>query len=147
MEFRPTHLGRHRRTTLDLTFRMMPAIVAACVVMTLAACGSSDPEGADRPARTISIRASEFRFEGDGGISITAGESITFDVRNTGELIHELQVLDADGQRLGQTGEIPPGAKREVTVRFESPGVYQVICDIDDHLSLGQRAQFEVTDG
>jgi plastocyanin len=34
-----------------------------------------------------------------------------------------------------------------VTVTFEEAGIYQVICDIDDHLSRGQQARFEVTEG
>jgi hypothetical protein len=32
----------------------------------------------------------------------------------------------------------------EVEVRFDRPGVYQLICDIDDHLARGQRSSFTV---
>ena len=90
--------------------------------------------------------ATEYAFSGDQGEDIVAGETIQFIVSNAGELIHEMQVLDADGKLLGRTGEIAPGGRDQVTVEFAEPGVYQVICDVDDHLSRGQRAPFEVAE-
>jgi uncharacterized cupredoxin-like copper-binding protein len=40
-----------------------------------------------------------------------------------------------------------PGSADTVTVTFDEAGSYQIICDVDDHLSRGQRAVFEVTPG
>ncbi|MGI9646692.1 MAG: cupredoxin domain-containing protein [Ilumatobacteraceae bacterium] len=122
-----------------------PAITA---VLLLAACGEDDGSAttAKGPTRTVEIVATEYAFAGDPGDAIVAGETIRFAVSNGGELIHEMQVLDGDGKLLDRTAEIPPGGRDEVTVTFEEPGVYQVICDVDDHLSRGQQARFDVAE-
>ena len=122
-----------------------PAVTA---VLLLAACGEDDgsASSATGPTRTVEIVTTEYAFTGDPGDAIVAGETIRFVVSNGGELDHEMQVLDEDGRLLDRTGEIPPGGSDEITVAFAEPGVYQVICDIDDHLSRGQRAQFDVAE-
>jgi uncharacterized cupredoxin-like copper-binding protein len=114
--------------------------------LVLTACGSADEDGADgdRPARIVDLEAVEFAFRTDAAITIASGDTIEFRVRNAGELDHELEVLDARNRSLGKTERISPGATRSVTVTFEEAGAYQVICDIDNHRSLGQNAQFTV---
>lgn len=114
------------------------AIAAATV-----ACGSADAPDAG-PARNVRLEASEFAFAADEAITIRAGDRIEFEVRNVGDLDHQLEVLDASNRVLGRTERIAPGAVRSTTVTFEQAGVYQVICDIDDHRSRGQNAQFDV---
>ncbi len=129
--------------------RFRLAVVPTLAVALLAAgCGEDDGSAsvATGPSRTVDIVADEYSFAGDPGDAIVAGETIRFIVSNGGELNHEMQVLDADGRLLDRTAEIPPGGRDEVTVTFAEPGTYQVICDIDDHLSRGQRAQFEVAE-
>ncbi len=116
----------------------------------IAACGEDDPSGSggasDGATRVVEIEAAEYSFAGDPGDDIVAGETIQFVVTNVGELRHEMQVLDGEGKLLDRTGEIPAGGRDQVTVTFAEPGTYQVICDIDDHLSRGQRANFVVAD-
>jgi plastocyanin len=138
-----------RRLTLPAT----PVLTTiAAIALVLAACGGDDGGGSDGggnggdPARTIAVTATEYQFIAEAGIEIAAGETIEFAVSNEGEVTHEMQVLTGDAKTLGRTPEIPPSQQATVTVTFEEAGVFQVICDIDDHLSRGQRAQFEVTD-
>ena len=125
-----------------------PTFIAAVMfgVIVLAGCGggSDESESAD-PPRIVDITAKEYSFNGDPG-TIVAGETITFVVSNTGEENHEMQVLDGDGRRIDQTGEISPGGIDEVTVTFEEAGPYRLICDIDDHLSRGQTAGLTVVE-
>ena len=80
----------------------------------------------------------------DEAFELRAGDEVTFVVRNEGELDHRLEVLSASSSSLGRTERVAPGAQREVTVTFDEPGTYRVICDVDDHLSRGQQAGFEV---
>jgi len=127
--------------------RIRTMLGAAVVsVMVLAGCGggsdASEPTG---PPRVVDITAKEYSFNGDPG-TIAAGDTITFVVSNKGLENHEMQVLDGDGRRMDQTGEIPPGGTDEVTVTFEEAGPYRLICDIDDHLSRGQTAGLTIVD-
>ena len=124
---------------------------AAIVAMLAVGCGGGDDDdggrGGEEADRSIAVTATEYRFDAEAGIEIVSGETIEFGVTNIGEVTHEMQVLTGDGKELGRTGEIEPSQSDSVTVTFEEAGVYQVICDIDDHLSRGQQARFEVTEG
>jgi len=136
-----------RVPTKRITGRLSGVIAAVILgAIVLAGCGggsdASEPTG---PPRIVDITAKEYSFSGDPG-TIVAGETITFVVSNNGEENHEMQVLDGDGRRIDQTGEISPGGTDEVTVTFEEAGPYRLICDIDDHLSRGQTAGLTVVE-
>ena len=45
---------------------------------------------------------------------------------------------------IDQIERLAPGASGDVLLQFESAGQYQPICDIDDHLTRGQRAIFSI---
>lgn len=149
----PRCLGRvpsrrfHDKLSSVNTRLVRQSVVSGLVAASLlGACGSAGDDGSATggPARRVELTAVEFAFTADEAITISAGDTIEFDVRNGGNLEHQLEVLNAENRSLGSTERIPPGARRSVTVTFDQPGVYQVICDIDNHLSLGQSAQFEV---
>ncbi|MFK8023745.1 MAG: cupredoxin domain-containing protein [Ilumatobacter sp.] len=113
----------------------------------LLGCGSDDnTSGADGPARSVEIAAVDFAFRSDAAITISAGETIEFIVENEGSVDHQMEVLTDANRRLGMTERIAPGRSDTVTVTFAEPGVYRVICDIDDHRTLGQIAEFTVAD-
>ena len=136
-----------RRPGTPTTLLATAAIVA---VLAVGCGGGGDDDGggdAEEPDRSIAVTATEYRFDAEAGIEIVSGETIEFGVTNIGEVTHEMQVLTGDGKELGRTGEIEPSQSDSVTVTFEEAGVYQVICDIDDHLSRGQQARFDVTEG
>lgn len=108
----------------------------------LAACGS-----ADEPAtisQTVDFTATEYQFGADPTTEIVSGTTVRLTLTNNGTLDHELQLLDADGRLIDRIERIAPGGFGEVVVSFEEPGVYQLICDIDDHLTRGQRSSFTV---
>jgi uncharacterized cupredoxin-like copper-binding protein len=117
------------------------ALALAAVAMTVVAGCSGTPE----PSQTIEIRTGEFDFTSDVVPEIAAGDTVQFDVVNTGQLVHEMQVLDGTGVRLARTPRLAPGESSELVVTFGAAGPHQFICDVDDHLMLGQRAGFMVT--
>lgn len=129
-------LGR----TTPRTRRRGVLAIAAVAAMTIAGCG-----GTPEPSQTIQIRTGEFDFTSDVVPEITAGDTVRFDVVNVGQLVHEMQVLDGTGVRLGRTPRLAPGESSELIVTFDDAGAHQFICDVDDHLMLGQRAGFMVT--
>lgn len=112
------------------------------VLAPLVGCGSADAP--TEPTKTIAISATEYEFGGDAAAQILAGETVLLRLTNEGQLEHEMQVLDTDGRLIDRTDQIAPGDQADVVVTFESAGVYQLICDVDDHLSRGQRASFVV---
>jgi len=119
-------------------------IVGALVLV--AGCGSDDAGAPGSEARSVEIATVEYAFEAKESITIEAGETIAFVVTNEGEIDHEMEVLTDASRRLGKTERIAPGGSDTLVVTFEEAGVYTVICDIDDHRSRGQQAEFTVAE-
>jgi plastocyanin len=109
-------------------------------------CGADSPasEPSSGPSRPVEIEAAEYTFSGDPG-EIVAGDTIEFVLQNVGQLDHSLEVLSSSGSSLGATERIAAGGRGSVTVTFEDPGVYRLICDVDDHFSRGQAGTITVT--
>ena len=112
--------------------------------MVLASCGEPETVGNGTPPRPVTLAAVDFAFEAEEAITISAGDTIDFTVVNEGNSDHQMEVLTDESRRLGMTERLSPGDSDTVRVTFEEPGVYVVICDIDDHRSLGQVARFTV---
>ncbi len=117
----------------------------------LAACGGgSDGDGSsaalsrDDVSQTVEFTADEYSFGADASTMITAGDVVLFRLTNVGVIDHEMQVLDDTGRFIDEIQRLAPGQSGEVLLQFENAGQYQLICDIDDHLTLGQRAIFSV---
>jgi uncharacterized cupredoxin-like copper-binding protein len=70
-----------------------------------------------------------------------SGTTVRLTLTNNATLEHEMQLLDANGWLIER---IAPGASGEVVVGVDEPGVYQLICDIDDYLTRVQRSSFTV---
>ncbi len=121
-------------------------IFFAVTLVGLSACGSDDAGGGESGSATqvVELAATDFAFRADARITIEAGDTVEFRVRNEGAVEHQMEVLTDASRRLGMTGRIAPGSSDTVVATFDQPGVYLVICDIDDHRSLGQQAEFEV---
>lgn len=128
-----------------MSIRRTTTLVLAALVAA-SGCGSDDAAAPAGEARSVEIAAVEYAFQAKESITISAGETIEFVVTNEGVIDHEMEVLTGANRRLGETGRIAPGDSANVVVTFEEPGLYRVICDIDDHRSLGQQAEFTVVE-
>ncbi len=70
---------------------------------------------------------------------------------NAGTQPHEFEVLDPDGDAVGEVAAVEPGGFGGTTMTFDSPGVYRYQCILvdpntgDRHSALGMQGTFEVT--
>lgn len=96
--------------------------------------------------------------------SVKAGD-VTFTVKNTGTIDHEMVVLKTDtaydklaigtdeadkvdeSASVGETGDpaLKPNETRSFTVKDMKPGTYVLVCNIAKHYGLGMRAAFTVS--
>ena len=126
-------------------------LLASLPLVIFSACGSDDTDddstdalSLDDVSQTVEFTATEYEFGADASTTIVAGEVVRFGLTNVGELDHEMRVLDENGRLIDQIERLAPGASGDVLLQFESAGQYQLICDIDDHLTRGQRAIFSI---
>jgi plastocyanin len=105
------------------------------------------------PDRTIAFESLEFRYPDLDVGDVVAGETIRFEMTNVGSQPHEFEVLDPDGNPIGEVASTDPKANRGATMTFESPGVYSFQCILVDentgkeHSELGMKGTFEVASG
>jgi uncharacterized cupredoxin-like copper-binding protein len=145
-------------------------IFAAFVMSTIAlvvSSGKSDsaaapaaPAVAARPAAPVTpgkIGVSVKEFSVNPTATQAPAGRVTFNVRNTGTIPHEMVVLRTDkpagsllnGARadeagnVGETGDLAPGASKTVSVKLKA-GHYALICNLPGHYSAGQHIDFTV---
>jgi plastocyanin len=74
-------------------------------------------------------------------------------MNNAGEQAHEFEVLDPDGEPIGEVAATNPGESGGATMTFTAPGVYTYQCILVDpdtgkpHTELGMIGTFDVADG
>jgi len=122
---------------------------ALALLLMVAACGADTAE----PNRAYSISlgveddSQRYRYVASDEVDIRVGDEVTFELENTGSLIHDLQVVDPDGNRVGYAEPTAPGASATVTVLFDEAGFFRLNCLVDDHLTEHEmQTFFEVTD-
>ena len=93
------------------------------------------------PAR-VQVVAQEFRYALSRQ-TIKAGWAIV-ELRNGGEDVHDLVVLDGRGRRLATSGEIGAGVRATIRVTLRRTGTYRLLCTRDDHAARGMRARLRV---
>ncbi len=107
------------------------------------------------PARLeIGIHYSHY---GPSQVTVAAGTTVTFVLRNDDPIDHEWIVGDAAVHERHRTGtepvhgsrptevSIPAGSSRETTVSFSSPGTYLYICHLPGHEAYGMVGTLVVT--
>jgi uncharacterized cupredoxin-like copper-binding protein len=136
----------HRRVGLLGILAVLAAIIAAFAVAT-----SSD---AASNSSTVTLR--EFKLS-PSPKSVSAGK-VTFTVKNTGALEHEMAVikttkraskLPVTGRRasekgsVGEVEDIASGKSKKLTLNLKK-GHYVLICNIPGHYKGGMRSDFTV---
>ena len=100
--------------------------------------------------RTVSFDAVDFKYQGLDLSSITAGQTIRFEMSNSGTQAHEFEVLGPDGKAVGEVAGVTPGEKGAATITFDKPGEYTYQCILVDpatkqeHSTMGMTGTFTV---
>jgi uncharacterized cupredoxin-like copper-binding protein len=128
----------------------MSALRAAFV---LGACTLSLAPGATAgPGSPTTILVNEQEMAIGASSSVARAGKVTFVVRNTGKVPHELVIVrwngnpaklpqadykvPEEGLKVGEVADLEPGATRSATLTL-TPGRYVLICNIAGHYELG----------
>lgn len=135
--------------------KILVALVVISIPFLLAACG--DDEDTSTEAAAPSTTAAEESTAASGGgetvdlseveyeinpaeASVKAG-SVTFNVSNDGQSVHNLEVEGNGVEEATET--LQPGDTGRLTVDLE-PGTYEMYCSIDGHEDLGMKGEITV---
>lgn len=89
----------------------------------------------------------DYSFQGPDSVK---GTKVWFTARNTGTENHELEILDASGEALGEIAEFAPNAEAEPLAVELQPGTYTLQCILETadgrvHKDLGMVKTLTVT--
>jgi uncharacterized cupredoxin-like copper-binding protein len=135
-------------------FLALIAIVA--VPVTLAACGGDDSTSSTTAAsdttasesttsastgggETVAISETEFQLD-PSDPSVKAG-TVTFDVSNDGQTVHNLEIEGNGVEEV--TDDLSPGDSAQLAVDLQ-PGTYEIYCSIDSHRDQGMEGEVTV---
>lgn len=115
---------------------------------------------ADEATRTIEITTLDNMTFAPSSLTVSAGETVTFVVINTGQAIHEFTLGDAALQQahateMAQMGDgmahegansltLQPGEIKQLTWRFGDAGTLEYACHEPGHYQAGMRGQITV---
>jgi len=113
-------------------------LVLTFAVGGLVACGSNSTE----PTRVLTVdlrmedHEDEYRYVAVGTVPrFAVGDRVTFAAENAGILDHDLQIVGPDGLAVETADAVGPGDTLTVTIDLDEPGIYQLNCLVDNHLT------------
>ena len=140
------------------------AVAALVIAIPAAGCGSSSSSSStatstaagSAAAGTVAVTLNEMNVIPTPATAKTG--KVTFDVKNSGAIPHEMVVLKTDKKAadlgsgntvpetgsVGETGDIAAGKSKTVAFNLK-PGHYALICNIPGHYSAGMHADFNVS--
>lgn len=129
--------------------RVLGGLLAAVLVAAAGACRPPD-DG----IRTIEIGLRHSTFT-PSDLTVGAGETVRFVLRNDDPIHHEFILGDAQVQRIHEAGEephharpgevsVPAGETAVTTYRFQKPGTLLFGCHLPGHWSYGMRGTVRI---
>ncbi|MGE3077159.1 MAG: cupredoxin domain-containing protein [Dehalococcoidia bacterium] len=129
------------------TWRSLAAAVSAALLTAgLAACGGSDDDAADAGSQAdpgnIVIKMYDSNFK-PADLTVTAGETVTFQLPNIGQLPHNMRIATPEGVYRDSTWVSTPeiiNPERTGTLTWEAPadpGKFKYRCDIHPDVMVG----------
>jgi uncharacterized cupredoxin-like copper-binding protein len=129
--------------------RVLGGLLAAVLVAAAGACRAPD-DG----IRTIEIGLRYSTFT-PSELTVGAGETVRFVLRNKDPIHHEFILGDAEVQRVHEAGEephharpgevsVPAGETAVTTYRFGGPGALLFGCHLPGHWSYGMRGTVRI---
>lgn len=153
-------------------FLIVALVVALLVVILLLSGGGhgpgrhkstgsiGGPADAAEAGRTVEVTTLDTMTFEPSSISISAEETVTFAVTNTGRAVHEFTLGDAAMQRehaeatahmpAGMAHDAPnnitlqPGETKQLTWRFGDAATLEYACHLPDHYRAGMRGEITI---
>ncbi len=144
-------------------------LCAVAAALLLAACGGDEdefnfgePGKAGEADRTVEVHQQPgLRFE-PASLSVKAGETVTFRIRNDDTVLHEFDLGDQQfqdrmmkqmegmkpGERMADEPNaisVKPGETRELTWTFSEKGSFEYACHQPGHHGSGMKGKVTVT--
>jgi uncharacterized cupredoxin-like copper-binding protein len=126
----------------------------------VAVVGVGEPADPGDKDRTIEITTLDAMAFEPATIEVAPGETVTFEVTNAGQAVHEFTLGDAAMQKQhadamahipeGMAHDLPnsismqPGERKALTWRFGSAGVLEYACHEPGHYDAGMRGELKV---
>ncbi len=104
------------------------------------------------PDRTITFDAVDFHYDQLDLSGISTGDTIRFEMTNSGDQPHEFEVLNPSNEPIGEVAAVAAGGSGGATVTFDEAGTYRYQCILVDpasekaHTDLGMVGTFEVSE-
>ena len=132
--------------------------LAIAIPLAISACGGDDDDETTSAATTETaaeettasgggggaggtVEISETEFKLDPSDATASAGTVTFNVSNDGEIVHNLEV---EGNGVEEVSDdFQPGQSGKLTVDLE-PGTYELYCAIDDHAEQGMEGTLTV---
>jgi uncharacterized cupredoxin-like copper-binding protein len=112
------------------------ATLLAAAALLLAGCGSEAAVDVAE-SQPVAVAMSEFRLQPQD-LRLNGAGSRTFEIHNSGTLVHRFELRNEDGSRRIAIGRpLKPGETERLTVRLGS-GTYTMRCAQDRHNTLGE---------
>ncbi len=148
--------GTSRTLTVDLAagdyeVSCKPGMSGDGIKTSFVVVGEGGPEEATID-RTVTFDAHDFGYDGLDLDDIKVGETIRFEMTNSGPQPHEFEVLLPDGDALGEVAAIEKGEEGGATMTFPEAGTYMFQCILIDeesgepHTALGMVGTFDVAE-
>lgn len=118
-----------------LTIRraVLPLLAGAALVAGIACGGDADDAGKSAGAKgpqTIEIAMKDNVFE-PKAITVSAGQAITFNIKNNGPSLHNMHILGDDvTPKNAATQPFETGKTEQLKVTFPKKGTYKFQCDL-----------------
>jgi plastocyanin len=115
---------------------------------TVTGSGGKKEAAADR---TISFDAKDFAYQDLDLKGIAAGDTVRFEMKNTGTQPHEFEVLGPDGESVGEVASVEAGKTGGSTMTLAEAGTYTYQCILVDEASgtkhdmMGMKGTFTVS--
>lgn len=116
------------------------------------------PADASEAARTIEITTVDSPAYEPAAVTVSASETVTFVIRNTGRAVHEFTLGDTATQKEhskqaaggaehsgSNTVTVQPGETKQLTWRFGEAGTLEYACHVAGHYEAGMRGTIRVT--
>jgi plastocyanin len=101
--------------------------------------------------RTLTFDAKDFTYEDLDLSGLKKGDTVRFEMKNSGTQPHEFEVLAPDGDSVGEVAEVAPGKTGGATITFTEDGTYTYQCILVDtasnmeHSAMGMKGTFTVS--